>query len=79
MSQTLLLPRWILTMKAGEDTLEHHGLLIDGERIADVGPRDEMIAKHPQATRVELPEQILIPGLINGHAHSAMTLLRGVA
>jgi 5-methylthioadenosine/S-adenosylhomocysteine deaminase len=28
---------------------------------------------------VELPEQILIPGLINGHAHSAMTLLRGVA
>ena len=79
MSQTLLLPRWLLTMKPGEDTLEHHALLIDGERIAAIGPRDELIAQHPQAARVELPEQILIPGLINGHAHSAMTLLRGVA
>jgi len=79
MSQTLLLPRWLLAMKAGEDTLENHGLLIDGERIAAVGPHAELIAKYPQAERVELPEQILIPGLINGHAHSAMTLLRGVA
>ena len=79
MSQTLLLPRWLLTMKAGEDTLENHCLLIDGERIAAVGPHAELIAKYPQAERVELPEQIVIPGLINGHAHSAMTLLRGVA
>ena len=79
MSQTLLLPRWLLTMKAGEVTLEDHALLIDGERIAAIGPRAELLAQYPQAERVELPEQILIPGLINGHAHSAMTLLRGVA
>ncbi len=79
MSQTLLLPRWLLTMKTGEDTLEHHGLLIDGERIAAIGTHAELLAKYPQAARVDLPEQILIPGLINAHAHSAMTLLRGVA
>ncbi|RTL23585.1 MAG: TRZ/ATZ family hydrolase [Burkholderiales bacterium] len=79
MTQTLLLPRWLLTMKPGEDVLEDHALLIDADRIAAIGPRADLLARHPQAERVELPEQILIPGLINGHAHSAMTLLRGVA
>lgn len=79
MTATLLLPRWILTMKPGEPVLQGHALLIEGERISAVGPRDALLAQHPDATRVELPEQILIPGLINAHAHSAMTLLRGVA
>jgi 5-methylthioadenosine/S-adenosylhomocysteine deaminase len=79
MTTTLLLPRWLLTMKPGEPVLEGHGVLIDGERIAAVGPREALLAQYPQAARVELPEQILIPGLINAHAHSAMTLLRGVA
>ncbi|WP_439952674.1 imidazolonepropionase-like domain-containing protein, partial [Escherichia coli] len=69
-TQTLLLPHWLLAMKPGEDVLEDHALLIDADRIAAIGPPAELLARHPQAERVELPEQILIPGLINGHAHS---------
>jgi 5-methylthioadenosine/S-adenosylhomocysteine deaminase len=79
MTATLLLPRWILTMKPGEPVLEGHGLVIEGERIAAIGPREALIAQYANAARVELPEQVLIPGLINAHTHSAMTLLRGVA
>ena len=51
MSQTLLLPRWLLTMKPGEGVLDDHALLIDGERIAAIGPRADLIAKYPQAER----------------------------
>jgi 5-methylthioadenosine/S-adenosylhomocysteine deaminase len=56
-SQTLLLPRWILTMKAGEDTLEHHALLIDGERIAAIGPRETLLAQYPQASAWSCPSR----------------------
>ncbi|MFO1227455.1 TRZ/ATZ family hydrolase [Roseateles sp.] len=79
MTATLLLPRWILTMKPGEPVLEGHALLIEGERIAAIGPREALLAQYANAVRIELPEQVLIPGLINAHTHSAMTLLRGVA
>ncbi len=79
MTTTLLLPRWILSMKPGEPVLEGHALLIDGQRIAAIGPREALLAQYADATRIELPEQILIPGLINAHTHSAMSLLRGVA
>ncbi|MBB5206296.1 5-methylthioadenosine/S-adenosylhomocysteine deaminase [Inhella inkyongensis] len=79
MKTTLLLPRWLLSMKPGEGVLEGQALLIEGERIAAVGARADLLSAHPQAERIELAEHVLMPGLINSHTHSAMSLLRGVA
>ncbi len=79
MKKTLLLPRWLLTMKAGEPVQTGQAVLLEGERIAAVGAAADLIHQHPNATRVELPEHVLMPGLINSHTHSAMSLLRGVA
>jgi 5-methylthioadenosine/S-adenosylhomocysteine deaminase len=79
MTATLLLPRWLLTMKAGEPVQTGQAVLLEGERIAAVGAAADLINQHPHATRVELPEHVLMPGLINSHTHSAMSLLRGVA
>ncbi|MDY0746307.1 TRZ/ATZ family hydrolase [Paucibacter sp. R3-3] len=76
----ILKPKWMVTLAPGSaDVLTDHALVIDGERIADVLPRAEAEAKYPQAESVELGSHVLIPGLINGHTHSAMSLLRGVA
>lgn len=79
MSQTLLLPRWLLTMQAGVPVQTEQALLMDGERIAAVGAAEALKAQYPNAARVELPQHVLMPGLINSHTHSAMSLLRGVA
>lgn len=79
MTATLLLPRWLLTMKPGEPVQTGQAVLLEGERIAAVGAAADLMAQHPNATRVELPEHVLMPGLINSHTHSAMSLLRGVA
>ncbi|RVT88109.1 TRZ/ATZ family hydrolase [Inhella crocodyli] len=79
MTATLLLPRWLLTMKTGEPVQTGQAVLLEGERIAAVGAAADLMALHPNATRVELPEHVLMPGLINSHTHSAMSLLRGVA
>ncbi|MCV2422851.1 TRZ/ATZ family hydrolase [Paucibacter sp. DJ2R-2] len=76
---TILKARWLLTMTPGSEVLNEHALVMKGERIAAILPWAEAEAQFPDAERVELGQHVLIPGLINGHTHSAMSLLRGVA
>ncbi|MDT8998852.1 TRZ/ATZ family hydrolase [Paucibacter sp. APW11] len=78
-SHTILKARWVLPMTPGCAVLEQHALVMAGERIAAILPWAEAEAQYPAAARVELGSHVLIPGLINAHTHSAMSLLRGVA
>ncbi|TYZ66971.1 hypothetical protein PybrP1_007252 [[Pythium] brassicae (nom. inval.)] len=48
-------------------------------RIVDVLPRAEAAAKYDAAATQELKDHVLIPGLVNTHTHSPMTLLRGLS
>ncbi|QPF73740.1 TRZ/ATZ family hydrolase [Roseateles sp. DAIF2] len=75
----ILKAQWVLTMSPGSEVLTRHAVVIEGERIAAVLPWEQAEAQYPSAERVELGRHVLIPGLINGHTHSAMSLLRGVA
>jgi len=74
-----LVPRWVVPVVPEGEVLEDHAVLVEGERIVDIVPSDELGQSHPRAERVELPERVLIPGLVNMHTHSAMSLLRGLA
>lgn len=76
---TLLKARWVVSMAPGSEVLNEHALVMEGERIAAILPWAEAEARYPNAAKVELGSHVLIPGLINGHTHSAMSLLRGVA
>ena len=51
-------------------------IVIQGNRITDVGPWPEVRARHTGAA-VDLGERALLPGLINAHCHLDYTLLRG--
>ncbi|MEZ5649374.1 MAG: TRZ/ATZ family hydrolase [Burkholderiaceae bacterium] len=75
----LLLPRWIATVEPGEPVLTDHALLICGERIAALGPRDELLARHRTVPRRDLPDTLVCPGFVNAHTHAAMSLMRGFA
>jgi 5-methylthioadenosine/S-adenosylhomocysteine deaminase len=77
--QTALLPEWIVPVHPAGEVLEHHALVIHGDTISAVIPRERLEDAFPEAERVPLPGRVLLPGLINAHAHSAMTLLRGLA
>ena len=59
--------------------IENGAVAILGDRIVDVGPRAEIDGKYFARTRIEQPNAILAPGLINTHTHAAMSLFRGVA
>ena len=74
---TLINARWVLTMDPGQPFLEHQSIAIDKGRIAAMGPRDSLRVE--AAETIELPEHVLMPGLINAHGHAAMSLFRGLA
>ncbi|QLG87995.1 TRZ/ATZ family hydrolase [Chitinibacter bivalviorum] len=79
MSIQILLPRWIIPIIPRHTVYSDYALVMNGERIIALQAKDEALAAYPQATITELPEHALLPGLVNLHAHSAMTLLRGFA
>ena len=74
-----LLPRWVVPVVPEGRVLEDRAVVVENGRIAAVIQADEVAARFPRAERIELPDRVLIPGLINMHTHSAMALLRGLA
>ena len=69
---------WVVPVEPA-GTLANHAVIVDGERIAAVLPQAEAAGRYAPRRHVELPGHVLIPGLVNAHAHTAMTLLRGIA
>ncbi|MFJ6651653.1 amidohydrolase family protein [Microbacterium sp. NPDC091313] len=74
---TLLVPDLVVTMDDDLAVRTDAAVLIMGDTIAAVGPAAELAAAHPEAERVDLPDRLLMPGLVNAHHHSGM--LRGTA
>lgn len=66
------LARWVVPV-AGPPI--ENGYLLVGEegQIAAVGPADELLGRPRDAERHELGESMLLPGLINAHAHLELT------
>jgi len=71
--------RYVVTEDIQHRLIENGAVAILGERIFDVGPRAEIDRKYTARARMDQPNTILAPGLINTHTHAAMSLFRGVA
>lgn len=68
----------LLTMDADNTIVSNAAVLIDGDgKIAATGNAADLIANHPGTPVKRLKDRLLMPGLINTHAHSG--LLRGTA
>ncbi len=76
---TLLIPRWIVPIEPHNTVLEHHAIAIDKGRILNVLPAKEAQQQYEANTKLELSHHVVLPGLVNAHTHSPMTLFRGLA
>lgn len=74
----ILSARWMITVERDGEVLEDHALAIQDGRIAALLTPSQA-ASASARERVRLDHHVLMPGLINLHGHSAMTLLRGMA
>jgi len=78
-ADTLIHARWIIPVEPAGKRLEHHALAITDGRILALLPSEEARQQIEATEVVELPGHALIPGLVNAHTHTPMTLFRGLA
>jgi 5-methylthioadenosine/S-adenosylhomocysteine deaminase len=70
---------YVVTMDASMTVHENAAVAIDDGLIVAIGPAAEIEANYPAEEVLAGDDRIVMPGLVNGHSHAAMTLLRGVA
>ena len=71
--------RWLIPVEPFGVVLEHQAVILQGSRIADVLPQSEADQKYRTRETVNLDRNVVMPGLINLHGHTAMSLFRGLA
>ena len=71
--------RWLIPVEPFGIVLEHQAVILQNSRIADVLSQSEADLKYRTRETVNLDRHVVMPGLINLHGHTAMSLFRGLA
>ena len=71
--------RWLVPVIPRNQVLEYVAVVVHQRNIIEVAPIDTVRALYSATKTIVLNEHLLIPGLINLHAHAGMTLMRGLA
>ena len=70
----------VVTMDAEFRVIEDGAVGIEGDVITQIGKRADLDTKARGAKKtIDARGTLVLPGMINGHAHAAMSLFRGVA
>lgn len=77
--ETLIHARWVIPVEPEGHILEHHSIAIEHGRIQAVLSSAEAQEQIQAGQVIELPQHALIPGLVNAHTHSPMSLFKGLA
>lgn len=71
--------RWLIPVEPFGVVLEHQAVILQGSQIAAVLPQTDADQKFRTRETIDLPNHVVLPGLINLHGHTAMSLFRGMA
>ena len=69
----------VVSMDAAGTRFRDGAVAVDKGVIVAVGPAGEILSAYEPGEVLEGKNRIVMPGLVNGHSHAAMTLLRGIA
>jgi 5-methylthioadenosine/S-adenosylhomocysteine deaminase len=69
----------VVTMDPEFRVIEDGAIAVEGDTIAAVGKRSDLESKIRAAKTIDARGALIMPGMINGHMHAAMSLFRGVA
>ena len=71
--------RYVITMDGQHRVIENGAVAIRGDRIVAAGPQAEINRAFQPKQRLDRPDALISPGLINTHTHAPMALFRGIA
>ncbi|MFZ1624051.1 MAG: TRZ/ATZ family hydrolase [Gammaproteobacteria bacterium] len=75
----IITARWIIPVEPEGQVLDDHALVVRDGRIIDLLPAADAIQRYVAPDLIRRPNHVLLPGLVNAHTHSPMTLFRGFA
>jgi 5-methylthioadenosine/S-adenosylhomocysteine deaminase len=79
MSRTLLFNVGIITMDDERRQFNHGAILLDDDRISDLGPSRDLLARAgDEVERIDLRGRWVLPGLVNIHVHTSQQMGRGL-
>ena len=70
--------RWLLPVEPN-GVQDNYAIIIKEGKIQDILPKDQVAENYSTSNIVHLDNHVVLPGLINMHTHSPMTLFRGLA
>lgn len=79
MVDTILTNGFVITMDDAYTLYPVGAVAFSGDSIVAVGSADEIAAKYTAMQVLDCNNCAIMPGLINAHTHTPMTLLRGLA
>ena len=79
LADLLIVGGTVVTMDASHRLIDDGAVAIGGDSILAVGTRSELAAQYAAQKTLDARGALILPGLINGHAHAAMSLFRGLA
>jgi 5-methylthioadenosine/S-adenosylhomocysteine deaminase len=69
----------IITMNEKFDVIRNGAVVIKDDQIIAVGDAETIASAYTAAEAVDCHTQYILPGLINAHTHTSMTLMRGMS
>lgn len=69
----------LLSMVDGEPPLPHARIVIRADKIQDIQTVDDPLLPGEETEIIHAEEGLILPGLVNAHTHTAMTIFRGFA
>ena len=75
----LIIGGTLVTMDANSRVLEDGAIAISEGSIVAIGARSHIESQYHAQKTIDAIGSLVLPGLINGHAHAAMSLFRGFA
>lgn len=79
MSTTLLSGAKILCLGQADTIYERGYVVVEADRIVEVGSLSDLPANRTYDEVIDCSGKLLMPGLVNAHTHTPMTLFRGLA
>lgn len=71
--------RYVVTMNPQRRVIENGAVAVSADRIVAVGSAADLVQQYQPKQRLDRPDALIMPGLINTHTHAAMSLFRGIA
>jgi len=68
----------VVTMDQARTVYENGAVAVSADTMIAAGPRADIEARYAGSQTIDATGKLVMPGLINGHTHVPMTLLRGL-